>query len=198
MKHTGKRFAATVLALLVTAGSLTAPGALLTASAHSGRTDSGGGHHDYKNASGLGSYHYHHGYPAHLHENGVCPYDTPQTPVPEPVPAPALPTPVPLPDVPAQPPVQTAEPAAEAAVNYAAVYDAAYYAAANPDAAAVYGTDETLLFQHFLTVGMAEGRQGNAVFNVWAYREANPDLAAVFGDNLAQYYTFYCMNNGVS
>lgn len=28
-------------------------------SAHSGRTDSYEGHHDYRNASGLGSYHYH-------------------------------------------------------------------------------------------------------------------------------------------
>lgn len=48
---------------------------LLTVEAHSGRTDSNGGHHDYKNKSGLGSYHYHcGGYPAHLHKNGVCPY----------------------------------------------------------------------------------------------------------------------------
>ena len=45
-----------------------------TSFAHSGRTDSNGGHHDYKNKSGLGSYHYHHGYPAHLHPGGVCPY----------------------------------------------------------------------------------------------------------------------------
>ena len=43
--------------------------------AHSGRTDSSGGHRDNKNKSGLGSYHYHcGGYPAHLHTNGVCPY----------------------------------------------------------------------------------------------------------------------------
>lgn len=43
--------------------------------AHSGRTDSNGGHRDNKNKSGLGSYHYHcGGYPAHLHPNGVCPY----------------------------------------------------------------------------------------------------------------------------
>lgn len=43
--------------------------------AHSGRTDSRGGHKDNKNKSGLGSYHYHcGGYPAHLHNNGVCPY----------------------------------------------------------------------------------------------------------------------------
>ena len=48
---------------------------IVTASAHSGRTDSSGGHKDNKNASGLGSYHYHcGGYPAHLHTSGYCPY----------------------------------------------------------------------------------------------------------------------------
>lgn len=45
--------------------------------AHSGRTDSNGGHKDKNNVSGLGSYHYHHGYEAHLHPNGVCPYTAP-------------------------------------------------------------------------------------------------------------------------
>lgn len=50
---------------------------IITAEAHSGRTDAYGGHHDYKNASGLGSYHYHcGGHPAHLHKNGVCPYSS--------------------------------------------------------------------------------------------------------------------------
>lgn len=47
------------------------------ASAHSGGTDSQGGHRDNKNVSGLGSYHYHHGYGPHLHEGGVCPYAQP-------------------------------------------------------------------------------------------------------------------------
>ncbi len=42
--------------------------------AHSGRTDASGGHRDTRNASGLGSYHYHHGYSAHLHPGGYCPY----------------------------------------------------------------------------------------------------------------------------
>lgn len=47
----------------------------LTTFAHSGRTDSSGGHKDNKNKSGLGQYHYHcGGHPAHLHKNGVCPY----------------------------------------------------------------------------------------------------------------------------
>ena len=48
---------------------------VVTVSAHSGRTDSNGGHKDNKNVSGLGSYHYHcGGYPAHLHTGGYCPY----------------------------------------------------------------------------------------------------------------------------
>lgn len=48
----------------------------VTSFAHSGRTDSNGGHRDNKNKSGLGSYHYHcGGYPAHLHTNG-CPYSS--------------------------------------------------------------------------------------------------------------------------
>ena len=39
--------------------------------AHSGRTDSNGGHYDRT----TGEYHYHHGYPAHQHTNGICPYN---------------------------------------------------------------------------------------------------------------------------
>lgn len=42
----------------------------LSAYAHSGRTDANGGHYDYS----TGEYHYHHGYPAHQHTGGVCPY----------------------------------------------------------------------------------------------------------------------------
>lgn len=38
--------------------------------AHSGGTDENGGHWDHS----TGTYHYHHGYPAHQHPNGVCPY----------------------------------------------------------------------------------------------------------------------------
>ena len=39
---------------------------------HSGRTDSSGGHYN----RSTGEYHYHHGYSAHQHPNGVCPYET--------------------------------------------------------------------------------------------------------------------------
>lgn len=64
-KRKGMRLFLCVLALLIP----------ITASAHSGRTDSSGGHRDNKNKSGLGYYHYHcGGNPPHLHTNGICPY----------------------------------------------------------------------------------------------------------------------------
>ena len=65
-----------ICTILVTMLCITSPGISL---AHSGGTDSYGGHHDYRNASGLGSYHYHHGYGPHLHMNGVCPYSVPKS-----------------------------------------------------------------------------------------------------------------------
>lgn len=43
----------------------------LTIQAHSGRTDASGGHYDHQ----TGEYHYHHGYPAHQHLSGICPYN---------------------------------------------------------------------------------------------------------------------------
>lgn len=70
-KHIQKFF------VLILSLSLAVQGGMI--SAHSGRTDSNGGHHDYKNASGLGSYHYHRGYGPHLHPNGNCPYETSQS-----------------------------------------------------------------------------------------------------------------------
>lgn len=44
---------------------------IIAVSAHPGRTDGAGGHTDHS----TGEYHYHHGYPAHQHTNGECPYD---------------------------------------------------------------------------------------------------------------------------
>lgn len=49
---------------------VTAIGLSVLCFAHSGRTDSNGGHYN----RSTGEYHYHHGYPAHQHINGVCPY----------------------------------------------------------------------------------------------------------------------------
>lgn len=46
-------------------------GSCVVVFAHPGKTDSDGGHYDRSS----GEYHYHHGYPAHQHDNGTCPYD---------------------------------------------------------------------------------------------------------------------------
>ena len=43
----------------------------LPAFAHPGRTDGSGGHYN----RSTGEYHYHHGYSAHQHTDGICPYD---------------------------------------------------------------------------------------------------------------------------
>lgn len=68
-----KRYLRIILSLILCV--LLVTNVAVTVFAHSGRTDSSGGHKDNKNKSGLGSYHYHcGGYPAHLHTGGYCPY----------------------------------------------------------------------------------------------------------------------------
>ena len=61
-----KRFFFALLVLILLTLSLALP-----VFAHSGKTDSKGGHYDHS----TGEYHYHHGYPEHQHKNGVCPYE---------------------------------------------------------------------------------------------------------------------------
>lgn len=70
-----RKYKGKILSILLIALSVISIG--ITTYAHSGKTDSSGGHKDNKNKSGLGSYHYHcGGHPAHLHTNGVCPYSS--------------------------------------------------------------------------------------------------------------------------
>lgn len=57
-----------VIALLLSAALLLFPTSVF---AHAGRTDANGGHFDLS----TGEYHYHHGFPAHQHTDGYCPYN---------------------------------------------------------------------------------------------------------------------------
>lgn len=59
-----KRVVVFVLLLLM-------PYVIITSYAHAGDTDGNGGHYNRT----TGEYHYHHGYPAHSHACGKCPYD---------------------------------------------------------------------------------------------------------------------------
>ncbi len=173
-----KKFGTVLLSCMMLTASFTTVSnmTMITAEAHSGRTDAQGGHHDYKNKSGLGSYHYHcGGYPAHLHPNGVCPYKNGA-------------------DSNANTSTQTQSAGnqiAEQMSAYQPVFDADYYYTNNPDLQSVVGSDAQKLFEHFYTCGMAEGRKASENFDVSVYKANNPDLAAVFGDDLKAYYTHY-------
>lgn len=61
-----------VIGIVVLVVGLIMPFAAL---AHSGGTDSQGGHHNRR----TGEYHFHHGRGPHQHPNGVCPYDSSRT-----------------------------------------------------------------------------------------------------------------------
>lgn len=168
-----KQYGAMVLSCICLSTSVIAASetTVITAEAHSGRTDSRGGHKDNKNKSGLGSYHYHcGGYPAHLHENGVCPYTST---------------------------ARTETTTTSSAISedtrqlYQAVFQADYYYNTYPDLRTAIGNDSDKLFEHFYSSGMAEGRQGCETFDVFVYQANNPDLAETFGDDLKAYYDHY-------
>lgn len=174
--------------------------------AHSGRTDSSGGHKDNKNKSGLGYYHYHHGYPAHLHKNGVCPYangyigssssnsssssqwayntystnstnNTTQNNNIQEVSGSNIATP------------QTIVILDTSYDNVA--FNASYYANKYTDVYKAYGNNAQALYNHFISSGIVEGRQSSANFSILVYKENNPDLFAIFGDDLINYYNHF-------
>lgn len=71
------------------------------------------------------------------------------------------------------------------------LFDAKYYADTNPDIKARYGYDEAALYNHFVTVGVFEGRPASLMFDVEEYKAAYPDLVAVFGNNALAYYQHF-------
>ena len=82
-------------------------------------------------------------------------------------------------------------PFAQQLAQYDAVYNYQDYLRLNPDLADIIGTNQKALFEHFISSGMKEGRQGSMGFNLNAYKANNPDLVAVFGDDNVKYYEHY-------
>lgn len=91
----------------------------------------------------------------------------------------------------ATPPVYNTTTAVAGNTDYSVVFDYGYYISTYPDMRVIYGNNEAGALQHFLTFGMAEGRQGSANFNVNIYRENYPDLQAAFGNDLKSYYLHF-------
>lgn len=77
------------------------------------------------------------------------------------------------------------------------LFDATYYANANPDLMAIYGNNEAALYQHFITVGIYEGREASPLFNVVEYKKTYPTLEAVLGNDYSRYYQHY-LTNGIA
>lgn len=75
--------------------------------------------------------------------------------------------------------------------NYISVYNYNYYRENNPDLVTLYGDNRESYLNHFVNVGMKEGRQGSKNFNLAAYKANNPDLVAAFGDDNVKYYEHY-------
>ncbi|MDR1549034.1 MAG: YHYH domain-containing protein [Hungatella sp.] len=173
------KWIALLIAAILIIGSMETsyPGCIIIAQAHSGRTDSQGGHHDYKNKSGLGSYHYHHGYSAHLHPNGVCPYENGNGASSS-----------------KQTSSSTSEKKEESLLNvqdYKLVFDSTFYYNNNSDLQTTIGNNEQKLLEHFVSYGMAEGRKGCDNFDVMIYKDNNMDLAATYGDDFKKYYEHF-------
>lgn len=81
---------------------------------------------------------------------------------------------------------------AATSIDYSSVFDAEYYYNAYPDLHQSVKNTPSALLQHFTTIGMKEGRSGNAAFNVRAYMANNLDLLPVFGvKDLSCYYLHY-------
>lgn len=196
-----KMLVSLLVALVISASTINIIFPVIEVYAHSGRTDQFGGHKDTKNRSGLGRYHYHHGYPAHLHENGVCPYANgyPKSGYPS-----------------------TSSNSSSLENNninitqsnnvedsfdsnnvdkgiiiisdtsYDSVaFNASYYANKHNDVYVACGDNAKSLYEHFITYGILEGRQSSAQFSILIYKQNNSDLVDAFGDDLIKYYNHF-------
>lgn len=75
--------------------------------------------------------------------------------------------------------------------DYSSVYDFDYYMKNNSDLRAIYANDKAGAFQHFVNLGMEQGRRASAEFNVSFYMNHYKDLREAFGSDLEQYYLHY-------
>ena len=84
------------------------------------------------------------------------------------------------------------------ACDWSLVFDADYYAEQFPYLALQYNYDKDWLLYHFQTIGIHEGRQGCADFNVRVYLDStcydNGHIYETFDKNWECYYFYYMLN----
>lgn len=74
------------------------------------------------------------------------------------------------------------------------VFDATFYANKYADLKAAFGNDATKLYQHFITYGIYEGRQGCANFDVKTYLKKYSDLKNAYGNDYAKALNHYLVH----
>ncbi len=74
---------------------------------------------------------------------------------------------------------------------FRSVFDPDYYYNQYPDLQGQLGNDSEALFHHFMTIGVREGRSGNAEFNLRAYVLHNRDLLDYYKTDLSAYCKHY-------
>lgn len=74
---------------------------------------------------------------------------------------------------------------------FRSVFDPDYYYNQYPDLQEQLGNDSEALFHHFVTIGVREGRLGNAEFNLRAYVLHNRDLLDYYKTDLSAYCKHY-------
>ena len=96
-------------------------------------------------------------------------------------------------------PTQTKAASQSGESAYRAIFDASYYYNSYSDVAAVCGTDENALYEHYINFGIYEGRSCSAAFNPQVYRQRYTDLQEAFGNDMAaycQHYVFHGRSEG--
>lgn len=78
-------------------------------------------------------------------------------------------------------------------VDFSKVYDYSYYCSRYPDIRVLYSNNPSGALSHFVTSGMAEGRQACDNFDVYKYKANYPDLYELYGDDLRKYYVHFVL-----
>ena len=73
------------------------------------------------------------------------------------------------------------------------LFDYEYYKKMNPDVVKALGDDYNALFNHFVNLGLYEGRSCSQNFNVSAYASGNADLKQAFGNDILAYYRHFAL-----
>lgn len=71
------------------------------------------------------------------------------------------------------------------------IFDAKYYADTYPDVYEMFGYNRDMLYSHFMTQGIYEGRCASTLLDVAQYRRENPDLDARFKNDWDAYVAHY-------